>query len=256
MEDLKSKNASEFSRSYDDIVDDFGNLTWVDDSLVPEMPNPMRKLVDDEEDLLVIMVSPWADDVSGNKSKQYNKHMKMYTGNGCLPGRLLQQEFHVHYISSSPHASSAEQFAAFRDHVKSTETNPVKAYNAATKRKCQFILRVPGLPADNPQQSEEASHMGSNANHPCRKCNWGGTGKEKETEKLYHECHLAGALRSVGDPDESPKAVAAGNAWKFEGNQGPAAANRNEGQDCAVLDRTVDLQIQGNQGRKPGTNQG
>ncbi|KAJ7882391.1 hypothetical protein B0H14DRAFT_2565379 [Mycena olivaceomarginata] len=127
---------------------------------------------------------------------------------------------------------------AFRDHVKSTETNPVKAYNAATKRKCQFILRVPGLPADNPQQSEEASHMGSNANHPCRKCNWGGTGKEKETEKLYHECHLAGALRSVGDPDESPKAVAAGNAWKFEGNQGPAAANRNEGQDCAVLDRT------------------
>lgn len=70
-------------------------------------------------------------------------------GNGCLP-----------------HASSAEQFAAFRDNVKSTETKPVKAYNAATKRKCRCILRVPGLPADNPQQSEEASHMGSNANHP------------------------------------------------------------------------------------------
>ncbi|KAJ6607200.1 hypothetical protein B0H10DRAFT_1956459 [Mycena sp. CBHHK59/15] len=77
-----------------------------------------------------------------------------------VPGRLLQQEFHVHYVSSSPHASSAEQFAAFRDHAKSTETKPVKAYNAATKRKCRFILRVPGLPADNPQQSEEASHMG------------------------------------------------------------------------------------------------
>ncbi|KAF7375525.1 hypothetical protein MSAN_00440700 [Mycena sanguinolenta] len=140
-EDLKSMKASEFSCSYDDIVDEFGNLTWMNNSLVPEMPNPMRKL----------MVSPWADDVSGNQSKQYNKHMNMYTGNGCLPGRLLQQEFHVHYISSSPHASSAEQFAAFCDHVKSTETNPVKAYNAATKRKCQFILRVPGLPADNPQ---------------------------------------------------------------------------------------------------------
>ncbi|KAF7344329.1 hypothetical protein MSAN_01913800 [Mycena sanguinolenta] len=147
------------------------------------MPNRMRTLVDDDEDLFVIMVSPWADDVSGNKSKQYNKHMNM--------------SFHVHYISSSPHASSAEQFAAFRDHVKSTEANPVKTYNAATKRNCRFILRVPGLPADNPQQSKEASHMGSNANHPCQKCHWGGTTKEKETEQIYHECHLAGALRSA-----------------------------------------------------------
>ncbi|KAJ7229581.1 hypothetical protein B0H12DRAFT_1029956 [Mycena haematopus] len=196
-EDLMSKKASEFERTYDEIVEEFGNLTWVDNSHVPEMPNHQRSLVDDDEDLVVIMVSPWADDVSGNKSKQYNKHMNMYTGNGCLSGQLLQQEFHVHYISSSPHASSAEQFAAFRDHVKSTETKPVKAYNAATKRKCRCILRVPGLPADNPQQSEEASHMGSNANHPCRKCHWGGTTKEKETDQIYHECHLAGALRSA-----------------------------------------------------------
>lgn len=202
-EDVRTKKASEFERPYDEIVEEFGNWTWVDNSQVPEMPNPQRMLVDDDEDLFVIMVSPWADDVSGNKSKQYNKHMNMYTGNGCLPGRLLQQEFHVHYISSSPHASSAEQFAAFRDNVKSTETKPVKAYNAATKRKCRCILRVPGLPADNPQQSEEASHMGSNANHPCRKCHWGGTAKEKETEQIYHECHLSGALRSVGEIREN-----------------------------------------------------
>ncbi|KAJ7835607.1 hypothetical protein B0H13DRAFT_2108073 [Mycena leptocephala] len=202
-EDTKTKKASEFERPYDEIVEEFGNWTWVDNSQVPKMPNPQRMLVDDDEDLFVIMVSPWADDVSGNKSKQYNKHMNMYTGNGCLPGRLLQQEFHVHYISSSPHASSAEQFAAFRDHVKSTETKPVKAYNAATKRKCRCILRVPGLPADNPQQSEEASHMGSNANHPCRKCHWGGTNKEKETEQIYHECHLSGALRNVAEIREN-----------------------------------------------------
>ncbi|KAJ7702119.1 hypothetical protein B0H14DRAFT_2268114, partial [Mycena olivaceomarginata] len=116
------------------------------------IPNAMRSLVGDDEDLFVIMVSPWADDLSGNKAVQ--QHMNMYTGNGCLPGRLLQQEFHIHYVSTSPHASSAEQFATFRDHVQSTEKNPVRCYNAVTKRTCRFILRIPGLLADNPQQSE------------------------------------------------------------------------------------------------------
>ncbi|KAK6974686.1 hypothetical protein R3P38DRAFT_3202742 [Favolaschia claudopus] len=132
-------NADDLQWDYQDIVAEFGeNLPSVDPSKALNIPNPMRRLVEDDEDLYVLMVSPWADDVSGNRSKQYNKHMNMYTGNGCLAGRLLQQEFHVHFISSSPHASSPEQFAAFRDHVKETETKPVKAYNSATHRKCRF----------------------------------------------------------------------------------------------------------------------
>ncbi|KAJ7203369.1 hypothetical protein GGX14DRAFT_535928 [Mycena pura] len=180
--------ADNLELDYLDIQGDYGeNLEWVDSS----------SLVDDDEDLFVVMVSPWADDVSGNRSKQYNKHMNMYTGNGCLPGRLLQQEFNVHFMCSSPHASSAEQFAAFRDQVKATETKPVKSFNAATQRKAVFIIRVPGLPADNPQQSEECSHMGSNANFPCRKCLWGGTKVEKETDHVYHDAHLEGVARSA-----------------------------------------------------------
>ncbi|KAJ7782483.1 hypothetical protein DFH07DRAFT_949282 [Mycena maculata] len=138
----------------------------------------------DDEDLVIVMVTPWADDVSGNKSKQYNKHMNMYAQNTCLPGRLLQQEFH---------------FAAFRDHVKSTEKNPVRCFNAHTKRKCRCILRTPGLPADNPQQSEEASHIGGNGNHPCRKCHWGGTKLEKESTAVYHACHEPGIARNAAE---------------------------------------------------------
>ncbi|KAJ7170376.1 hypothetical protein C8R43DRAFT_1120807 [Mycena crocata] len=114
--------ANDLEFDYDDLIAEFGeNLDWADASQVPSMPNTMRKLVEDDEDLYVLMVSPWADDVSGNWSKQYNKHMNMYTGNGCLPGRLLQQEFHVHYVLSSPHASSAEQFAVFRTKDKITQ---------------------------------------------------------------------------------------------------------------------------------------
>ena len=70
-----------------------------------------------------------------------------------------------------------------------THTNPIECFNAALKDECAVILRVPGLPADNPQQSEEASHMGANANCACRKCNVGGSHEFTESDMGYHSLH-------------------------------------------------------------------
>lgn len=81
------------------------------------MPNPLRLLAEDEE-LYVIMLPLWCDDVSGNVSKQYNKHINFYATNSNLPGRLLQQEYFVKFVSTSPHATSPEQFSAVMDQVK------------------------------------------------------------------------------------------------------------------------------------------
>jgi len=80
------------------------------------MPNPLRELAG-EDDLVVVMVPLWCDDVSGNKSKQYNKHINVYMANSNLPGRLLQQYF-VRFVSTSPHATSPEQFSALKDQIK------------------------------------------------------------------------------------------------------------------------------------------
>jgi hypothetical protein len=55
---------------------------------------------------------PWADDVSGNRSKQYNAHMNMYLPNINIPHKLLAQEYFVQFCATSPHASSLEQFDA------------------------------------------------------------------------------------------------------------------------------------------------
>ncbi|KAK0435503.1 hypothetical protein EV421DRAFT_1908579 [Armillaria borealis] len=167
--------ASEFKWDYFDICARTGDsqpLKWTDSSHVSDMPNQLRKLIGEDEDLYV-----------------YNKHINIYASNGCLPGHLLQQEYFVCFVATSPHASSPEQFAALWDHVNVTEKEPIRCFNAHTKRKCGVILHVPSLPADNLQQSEEASHMGGNANCGCHKCQWGGPHEYTKSDHGYHAAH-------------------------------------------------------------------
>ena len=81
------------------------------------MPNPLRKIAGGN-DLYIVMMPLWCDDVSGNRSKQYNKHINMYMVNSNLPGQLLQQEYFVHFVSTSPHATAPEQFTELKAQIK------------------------------------------------------------------------------------------------------------------------------------------
>lgn len=194
-ETFRSIPANQFRYNYIDVIARVGGeIRWNSETApVPTMPNKLRELAGDD-DLVVVMIPLWADDVSGNKSKQYNKHINIYSVNSNLPRKLLQQEFFVRFVSTSPHATSPEQFSVLKDQINATHTDPVCCYNAETKRNCRVILRVPGLPADNPQQSEGASHMGGNANCSCRKCLAGGPRELTESNEGYHALHYVGFL--------------------------------------------------------------
>lgn len=57
------------------------------------------------------------DDVSGNISKQWNKHHVIYMSNANLPREMLEKEFCVRFVTSSPHATPMELMRAMKTSV-------------------------------------------------------------------------------------------------------------------------------------------
>lgn len=75
------------------------------------MPHPVRIDAGGHPTFTLCMMC-WSDDVSGNKTKQFNPHTNVYLANVNLPHDKLQQEYFIRFCSTSQHASSSEQMEA------------------------------------------------------------------------------------------------------------------------------------------------
>lgn len=111
---------SAFKRSFEDIAFDPNELacglTESSKKYTSLTPNPWRKKSDGRMVYRVPLII-FMDDVSGNISKQWNKHFVIYMSNASLPREMLDQEFNVRFVTSSPHASPMELMHAMKESV-------------------------------------------------------------------------------------------------------------------------------------------
>ncbi|KAJ7829031.1 hypothetical protein B0H14DRAFT_3718234 [Mycena olivaceomarginata] len=166
----------------------------VDAGYLDSMPNPKRKIAAGRP-MYNSFVNYFSNDVSGNRTKSWNKHWNVYMTHENLPRELHQQEFHVHFVSTSPNATASEQFQEFKTAAEATHTDPVEVRDEVGNTSC-FCLYVNVGASDNPMQSEVACHIGRQGNYFCRKCNAGGTRQEKATDEGYHALFESGAPRT------------------------------------------------------------
>lgn len=79
-------------------------------------PNPLREKSKGRMVHAVPLIV-FMDDVSGNISKQWNKHHAIYMSNANLPREMLEKEFFMRFVSSSPHAPPMELMRAMKESI-------------------------------------------------------------------------------------------------------------------------------------------
>ncbi|KAF8181413.1 hypothetical protein K438DRAFT_2169421, partial [Mycena galopus ATCC 62051] len=166
-----------------------------------EMPHPLREKAGSRP-VYSIPLAIFIDDVSGNKSKQWNKHFSCYMSNAALPRAKLENEFHVRFVATSPFATPLEIMQGVRASIETSFRDPIIAWDCEAKE--EVLLQPYGLlfVGDNPMQAELCSCSGLNSNFFCRTCHAGGTREWKQSNDGFAEILKAGTMRDVAETAE------------------------------------------------------
>ncbi|KAF8444473.1 hypothetical protein L210DRAFT_957942 [Boletus edulis BED1] len=105
--------------------------------------------------------------------------------NAAMPCEMVEKEFRVRFVSSSPHATPLELMHGFRDSLRKAAETGVLAWDSKYQEEIMLIPYDLFYTGDNPMQAEECSHGGLKCNFFCRTCKVGGTMVAKKTDEGY-----------------------------------------------------------------------
>lgn len=116
----------------------------------------------------------YADDTSGNQSKQWNKHNSIYFTFAGLSPAHTNQEYNTHFITTSNVCTALELAEQVVDEMNHISTEGFTAYDSLICQEVLVMSVVLCFLADSPMHAEVTSTPNpGTSNNPCRVCHLG-----------------------------------------------------------------------------------
>ena len=112
----------------------------------------------------------FSDDLSGNRSKKWNKFDAWYLLLAGLPRADNAHLDNIHFLTCSNRVSALEMSRPIADDLNSLDCEGLVTYDAHLKQQVLVVCPVFCCICDNPRASELTNHMGSVAKMYCRMC--------------------------------------------------------------------------------------
>ncbi|KAG9081358.1 hypothetical protein FS749_007718 [Ceratobasidium sp. UAMH 11750] len=188
---------STFRRSFPELVAQQAVPKFDDASKVfrQGMPHLLRKIAG-LRSIYAVPILLFMDDISGNVSKQWNKHISCYISNGALTRQILHSEYSIHFVLTSKHAEASELMYGIREERREGYKNPSVAFDSETREEVLFWPYPLFSAADNPMQAEQCSCQLQKANVFCRTCLVGGSTEFRESAAGYASLFSPGEKRT------------------------------------------------------------
>ncbi|OAV85917.1 hypothetical protein PTTG_02584, partial [Puccinia triticina 1-1 BBBD Race 1] len=150
-----------------------------------EIPNPWRKTADGKI-IRNVPITLYADDTSGNLSKQFNKHIGCYFTLSGLPPKISNQEYHCHYLSASNLAGVLEISEQIVNELNGMATDGFTAYDYSLSQEVLVNSVVLCFVGDSPMHAKITNTPNpGQALNPCRMCTLSSTTRElKQTSEF------------------------------------------------------------------------
>ncbi|KAG0147462.1 hypothetical protein CROQUDRAFT_61614 [Cronartium quercuum f. sp. fusiforme G11] len=128
----------------------------------------------------------YSDDTSGNISKKWNKHMSFYCNLAGLPPKMTNQEYNIHFISTSNAATALESADSLVDELCVSATKGFKAIDCESNEKVLVMVVILCHMGDSPMHAEITNTMNpATALAPCRVCDLHVDKKENKRTSKY-----------------------------------------------------------------------
>ncbi|KAI8446222.1 hypothetical protein BY996DRAFT_8458912 [Phakopsora pachyrhizi] len=150
-----------------------------------QLPNPWRIKAEGKM-IRHVPLRFYADDTSGNISKQWNKHISIFMSLAGLPPKLSNQEFNKLFVATSNIASALELAAPVFEELKKLTTTGFTAFDYSLQGDVLVLPVVLLFMADSSMHAEITSTMQPNASlMPCRICNLKAENKKEKATATY-----------------------------------------------------------------------